>query len=318
MSEIIGIHQSDIIIRSAIMAGIAELRASPYLLDYAFASLRYDNLTKSEYAGQVEIAKEWFKKTNIWVYMAQNTNEVKFPCVTISLASSNEDETTLADVHYEPTEDVDLGPEVLAGPMVAESYDPDTGYVVFSVESLNNLILAPGMVLITKSGAQYPVLDCPDITTTIKIETGLQLDLEDCRIFSPRPGHVADVGSVAFKETYAIGCHVDSEPSHLIYLHSIICFILLRNREDLLEARGFERSAVSSTDFRRSETELPEFFYNRYIQLTGSVRQVWPKVIREKVLSIFPQILPDAVAEVVDEETLLVALEMDSLGVKIA
>lgn len=34
-----------------------------------------------------------------------------------------------------------------------------------------------------------------------------------------------------------------------------------------------------STDFKRDDEALPEFLYSRYIQISGSVRQSWPKAI---------------------------------------
>lgn len=318
MSEINGIFQGDVIIRSALMEGIADLRRHPYLLDYAFASLRYDALTGETY-GDKEIAraKAWFAKTNIPVVVNLSTNQPQYPCVTVGLASSKEDETTTADVHSVPHEDGDLDWPKLAGPMVPESYDPDTGTVVFSTAATGGLVLAPGMVLVTKSGTQHPALEVPDVTTTIVIESGLQLDLEDCVIMAARPSYVVDVESVNFVESYTIGCHVDSEIVHLLYLHSIVVFILLRYRETLLEARGFERSSVSSGPWARDDEDAPEFFYQRAITLSGYVRQTWPKAVARKITGMVVQVLPDEVAEVVPEEDLLAALEMDALEVKI-
>lgn len=49
MTEAQGIVQSDILIRSALIAAISDLRANPYLLQYCFASLVNDNLTWQEY-----------------------------------------------------------------------------------------------------------------------------------------------------------------------------------------------------------------------------------------------------------------------------
>lgn len=58
-TEALGIHQSDVIIRTAIVAALADLRANPWLLDYVFASLPKDEMTMKDYGEKsVEKAKE--------------------------------------------------------------------------------------------------------------------------------------------------------------------------------------------------------------------------------------------------------------------
>src|SRR6476646_6304158 len=44
-----GVFQGDIIIRTALIEGMRDIRRQPWLLDYAFASLAQDDLTKSVY-----------------------------------------------------------------------------------------------------------------------------------------------------------------------------------------------------------------------------------------------------------------------------
>jgi hypothetical protein len=101
-------------------------------------------------------------------------------------------------------------------------------------------------------------------------------------IKSANPAYITELESAVFRETYAIGCHVDSEPVHLTYLHSIVVFILKRYNQSLLEARGFERMTLNSADFRRDDESLPEFLYSRYCQVSGAVRQSWPKSVTMK------------------------------------
>jgi hypothetical protein len=98
--------------------------------------------------------------------------------------------------------------------------------------------------------------------------------------------------STMYRESYIIGCYVDSEPIHLVYLHSILVFLLLRYKQVLLEARGFERTTLSSSDFRRDEELLPEMYYSRYTTITGTVRQYWPKIIARKIDAVVTDIEP--------------------------
>lgn len=63
-------------------------------------------------------------------------------------------------------------------------------------------------------------------------------------------------------------------------------FILLRYKETLLEARGFERSTISTGPlYNYSETDK-EMVFVRDITLSGYVRQYWPKMISPKIQGI--------------------------------
>ena len=105
ITESLGIFQSDVIIRSCIVAALADLRANSWLLDYVFASLPKDEMTMKDYGEKsVEKAKEWFLKTKIPVAMVPRLNEAQVPCITIKLQDSTESEVTLADVHYQTSE----------------------------------------------------------------------------------------------------------------------------------------------------------------------------------------------------------------------
>lgn len=307
-SEILGIHQSDVIIRSAIIAGINDLRNNPFLLDYVFASLPRDALTAAEY-GEAEVtqAKRWFQNTNISVYVNVNPESVKFPCITITLMSSNEQEAedTLADIHYVPHEDNDGDWPTLIGPIDVVAKDPVAGTVTLDPVALGTFVLAPGMILLTKAGKQLSITSVIDNVVTC---TGALGDLSQIQVKPSRPAQVATIESALFRETYALGCHSDSEPVHLTYLHSVVVFVLLCYRQTLLEARGFERSTVSSTDFKREEDLLPEVLYSRFVTITGTVRQIWPKLIVPKIQSLRVEMeatnLDDTeVAIIIDEDT---------------
>ena len=291
-TEALGIHQSDVIIRSAIVAAIADLRANPWLLQYAFASLPRDPLTMSAYGEQeVTRAIEWFQKTNVRVFINLNMNEVKFPCISIGLMSSNEQESegTLGDVHYVSQEDNDSKWPTLVGPITPTAYSAATGIMAFNPAQLNAFVLAPGMLLVDKTGKTYPIIEVME-DNSISIAPGVVADWTDLLIKPQRPAFSTAVESTIYREGYAIGVHVDSEPVHLTYLHSIIVFALLRYKQALLEARGFERSTLSSADVRMDPANDPENVYSRYIQITGTVRQAWPKQISPKAAQVAVQV----------------------------
>lgn len=283
VTEALGIHQSDIIIRTAIVAAIADLRAKPYLLDYIFASLPRDELTLRDYGEkEVQNAKDWFLKTDIPVVMDYRLDHAQFPCITISLQESVEAEQTLGDVHYKPTDEVEAAWPVLAGPFTPVDYEANTGLMTIPDAVAEVLVLAPGMLIIDNVGRQHVIEQVLD-TTVAQIKPGTIADFRTCTIKSERPPMMATLESLAFRETYQIGCHVQSDSAHLTYLWSIVYFVLLAYKQALLEARGFERSILSSTQFQTNQTTQNELVYSRYINIQGHVRNYWPKQITPRI-----------------------------------
>lgn len=287
-TSISGIFQSDILIRAALNEGFKELRAAPFLLDYAFAFLPKDELTANAY-GQKEVdeAKKWFLATEIPVFFNLWTAEVRFPCVTIVLGNSNEMENTLSDVHYDPFEDnQEFWPD-LTIPFTPIAYNPFTGKLTLP-PSINGNALSTDQSIVTRNGHIYPILEVPD-ASTLMIAQNINDDLNNIVIRGNRAAMSTQLEGAAFAETYVIGCHINSVTNHLIYLHSIVLFILLRHRQDLLEGRGFERSFLRSLDPTRDEKFVPEGIFSRFIYLSGMVRHFWPKKITHKINTVISQ-----------------------------
>src|SRR5690606_30541661 len=96
-----GIPQGDVILKSAIIAALDDVRANPWLLEYIFAGLMTDSVVKGEH-GRLEIdaAKSWFLSTQVHVHMDSPMNEPQFPSISISIGTSSEAEVTLADLHH--------------------------------------------------------------------------------------------------------------------------------------------------------------------------------------------------------------------------
>lgn len=287
VDEVRGIHQSDIIIRSALIAAMEDMRANPWLLDHAFASLPKDSLTSSEY-GQREIdaAKKWFLKDRIPVFMSTRIDQAVFPCISISLVDSVEAEVTFSDTHYVVAQDDDRVWPALTRTFVPDKWDPVTGYLTVPQDIASSVALTPGMQVVGKDGTAHEILSLVDGTNLTVVLAAAPANLDEAVIKGKPPAQVAKLESVRAKETYSIGCHVQGEQTHLTYLHSILLFILYRYKASLLEARGFERSVVSSSDFRRNEAFENELTFSRHVNLTGYVTHVWPADVTPKVTSV--------------------------------
>lgn len=286
MSEILGIAQSDLLIKDAVEAGLTDLRNDPDLLDYCFASMRFDDLTKDEYgAKQVALAKAWFLATNVVVSMSVKADESRFPIITISLMESAEVENTHGDVHYVPFEDVGSGWPILVGPFNPIAYAPSSGMIVVPVDAIGDKTLGVGMSIYDRVGNAYEIIEILD-DDTIAITPGIVADFGQATIKSPPPRQVAAVESANFRETYQVGVHVTGESDHLMWLHSIVSFALLRYREIFLESRGLERTTISSLDLQLNSAFETERVFSRGINVTGYVRQYWPKRIVSKIETV--------------------------------
>lgn len=292
-----GILQSDVLIRSAIVQAIYELRANPWLLDYCFAYLRYDDLTKEAYGPkEIEEAKKWFLSTNIDVRLAELAEEPKFPMINIQLSESQEDRATLGDVHYDPIIEEDpylVGqtPETIYGPFTPSSYDPETG--IMTLPTLTRM--EEGQILFdNRSNTGYPIEEIiPPFS--IRIAKGILGDFRDATVIPRFSTRLVEMESLMFRETYTMGVHASGHHRFTLYLHSILVFILLRWKQALLEARGFERTTIGSGILGQNEyfSGGPEVVYSRTVQITGYVRQYWPKLITVRPEFIDSVILAD-------------------------
>lgn len=285
MTEAKGIHQSDVIIRTAMVMAIADLRANPWLLDHVFASLIEDTATAQDYGEKERSkAKDWFLKTDIPVGMDYRLDDVDPVAVSISLVESTEAENTLGDVHYQPTESVEAAWPPLVAAFTPEAYSAATGILKLPASTGDALVVTTGMVVVDKVGRAHAITDVLD-RYSIVLTPGTIADFSNAVIKGEKPRMVREIESLAFKETYRIGCHTHGDPTILTWLHSIVVFCLLRYKQALLEARGFERSIISSAPFASNPAFGKENVWTRSISITGYIRNYWPKATQDRILS---------------------------------
>jgi hypothetical protein len=285
-----GITQGDLIVRHAILQAFKEFRANDWLLDYICAGIAQDTLTKDLY-GQKEIAllKSWFKKTEIPVICYARLGDPEAPSVTINLVSSSEDKNTLADLHLSTQEDVPDGPWPDLTPVFTPLFNPTTGLVTLPTSLAVEIY--PGMVIMDTQGQSHEILTV-STPRTFTIETGKAIDFSRATIRSGSPSTLQTLESATFNEQYLIGCHAAGEPQQLIFLHSIVVFALLWGREALLEARGFDNTHFSSSDFTKNQPFDVENVWSRYITLSGVVRNTWPKRRFQKITGVNTYVRP--------------------------
>lgn len=290
-----GIFQSDIILRTMLIAALDDIRKNPWQLDYIFASLPQDKLTRDLY-GEAEIAeaKQWFLNTDIPVSMSFRFDNITTPLISISLEDSSEGATTLGDVHYVPTEDVATS-ELLITPapilqFTPASYDPTTGTVVLP-SSVTTANVFQGMIFFdTQANVGYAIQEVVD-SQTFMIQIGVKANFTKAVVAPASSFYVVHLESLEEKEAYRIDLYVSGNSAQILYLYAIVKYIFLKHKQEYLEARGFERSSVSSNGVRllkgQSDTEI---IFTRTFTVSGYVRQYWPKAVYAKIDGISTQV----------------------------
>jgi hypothetical protein len=277
----LGIVQGDLLIKRAVELMLDEVRKNDWLIDDILSDLVNDPLLADIY-GEKEIrnCKEWFRNNKVHVQMRFRKDSQEFPCVTIALGDSSEvnEEATLAD---QTTETDQLEPSEISRPIpyVIKPYPVSyaDGVLAFPANYPEQLV-APGMVAVDPAtGNAYEITE---ITSTgFRLKDSPALTGTQYGILPEHRYWLARREAAKFAEQFNIGCHVQGDPAPLLWLHSIVVYGLLRYRESLLEARGYQLSSIRSTDFMRNDAFQLDASdaYSRWIIMTGKLTNSWLK-----------------------------------------
>jgi hypothetical protein len=290
-----GIKQTDFLVRTAILAGLKDIRNHPVLIDYIFSDFLYDPTTNPEERKKlVQAAKNWILSVKIPVIMYPKLDQMEFPCITVAMQESSETENSLGDVHYTPAVDNNAPNAFSIGPFAPVSYDSTTGEIILPT-SLYPLYTTPQMVVLDKNGTSFPILKNGNGKNAFIALNVQNSALRSISILPRAPNSRTSVESVFFNESYSIGCHTEGEPMYTVALHSLVLFILLRYRETLLESRGFERTTIKNGPLIPNDNyvEGKENIFTRYITVSGSVKHVWPKYTYPTIATVVTDIVVD-------------------------
>ncbi|HVT62197.1 MAG TPA: hypothetical protein VHD33_01755 [Legionellaceae bacterium] len=290
-TNITGIFQSDLVLQSAIATALDRIEANPDEIDYIFQSMVKDPITKTMYGqAQIDSFKHWFLNTNIPVAPAFRVSEENLPpIITFSLISSDETDQTLGDVHYIPQEDTSAKWPVVAGPFDPVSYSASSG--IMQLPSSIKAEIGPGMILVDRQGNKYPIIECYG-DNEISLEPGTAGDFYHLLLKSNASSLITTIESVFMREVYQVGVHCMGEPIFLIGLHNILLYALQKYKEELLEAREFERSVITNTDLRRNNDFGNELVFSRWLNISGYVKHIWAKNKFRKIeqVNVYPTI----------------------------
>lgn len=284
MSDISGIFQGDLVVKTAIELGLEDMRKNPWLIEDCFKSLAENPLLKKKYGWkEITRAKEFILNNEINIYMSQRLDKVEYPCITISIGNSNEDKSlaTLGDqsVCFEDLSpgDIDRSIQYIVKPFKPVSYDSSTGILEIPKDIEEYKYIGQGMFLVDpKTGSAFNIEEKAG-DNGIKIAAGSKIPKTEVGVIPRYHIYRARRERVISQEQYNIGCHVHGDTSTLIFLYSIVKYALFRYREGLLESNNFQLSNIQSTDVIKNTSLGVENVYSRWIILSGQVEESWIK-----------------------------------------
>jgi len=279
-----GIFPGDIIIKNAIELAIDDMRKNPYIIDDVFASLIENPLLNKKYGiKEVSRAREFILNNKIHYFMAGRVDKEAFPCITISIGSSREDDSlaTLGD-NTDIVEELDpseIGKKItyIIPPFIPDKYDKETG-IITAPEGLEGYELVRGsMVAIDpETGAGF-IITGKSPNNGIQIAAGSDLTGSKVAIVPEYHVYITRRERATSKEVYNIGCHTHGDPSTAIFLFSVVKYCLYRYRESLLEHENFQLTSIQASEFIKNQAFDIENVYSRFITLTGQCEETWLK-----------------------------------------
>ena len=284
MSDINGIFQGDLIVKTAIELALEDMRKNSWLIEDVFSSLNENPILKKRYGmKEIQRAKDFIMNNQIDVYMHHRIDKMNYPCITISIGNSNEDKSlaTLGDqsVAFEEYDASEIGKPIkyLVAPFKPLSYDKETGILEIPTTIQEYRYLDQGMLLLDpKTGGAFTILGKAG-EHGLAINPGSKLPKGELVIIPRYHIYKARRERAISQEQYNIGCHVHGDPSFLIFLFSVVKYGLFRYREGLLEHNNFQLSNLTCTDMIKNEAMSEENIYSRWITLSGQVEESWIK-----------------------------------------
>lgn len=293
MSDINGIFQGDLIIKTAIELALEDMRKNTWLIEDVFSSLNENPILKKRYGMQeIARAKEFVLNNKIDVYMHHRLDKMNYPCITISIGSSSEDKSlaTLGDqsVAFEEFDPNDIGKPIkyLVPPFKSISYDKVTGLLEIPTTIQEYRYLDKGMLLIDPKTGNAWTINGKGGDHGLFVAADTKLPKGELAIIPRYHIYKARRERAISQEQYNIGCHVHGDPSTLIFLFGVVKYGLFRYREGLLEYNNFQLSNLTCTDMIKNDGMDTENIYSRWITLSGQVEESWIKTPKRYIEAV--------------------------------
>lgn len=267
----------DLIIEAAIRDGIANIKASPSLLDAVFSELESAYASRKYGASEITQIKDLITGVNgkeIAIVHAYHLAVAKTPSFSIQLGSDTESDKFLND--YQGQLETSITPEVKVASFVPTFYDDVSGQIaVADGVDLSNVY--PNFVFVDASGIPHVILRGISDETGEKFFFVAEDSVVDiggnCRIESFIDTSIAELKGSLHDIQILIGVH-SVEPLLTKYLYILLKYILKSRRHDL-ERNCLTVSSMSGSDFTQNQGFQGDHVFDRFLTVTGKVEESW-------------------------------------------
>lgn len=249
-----GCNTMELNVLNAIRVGLEDIYQKPYLLNYIFLDLLHEPLNIKYGNGELLKIKQFFSTYKVpIVYGAWLNTKTTPPFVAVRLISSNEVDslkglgeenamTEFEETETIPQQQVYPQPYIFAGPF-SPQYDSTTGIVTLP-DGFTTTGIFVGECLQSANGNLYPVLSLIS-STSFTIATDIKDNFTNSTVVLQNPDPNLIFNFFFFDEIYEIMCVTGADSAPLFWLTSVIKFILLRYRRQLLEKYNVALSSIS-------------------------------------------------------------------------
>lgn len=277
------ILQPDLLWGTALRVAIADMRKNQYLLEDAYSDLIQDKYLKDFY-GEKEVERfKAFIMKEIQVFIEHRPpDHIKLPYVCVKVGGAEEDtqKDALGDSYNQQTVDpatlggAAVASPIIAGPTTPISYDSLTGTITFGndVNLTTSGVYDTQFVYDTVNNKSYPIQLVLD-DSNLLIEPGSTPNLTGMLIKRTQDSIGQVRRSIWFYRTDSIEL-ASSDGNEVMYLFTLIMYILLRYKKHLWDARNFAVSTISHSElYRISPNEDPNNVYGITIKVRGRTEQ---------------------------------------------
>jgi hypothetical protein len=289
-----GIFPLDSVIKTMIELGLEDIKKNIWLMNHILGTYTENKYLKEKYGQkQIDSCREWLLNNRINVVLRPRNDKDQMPLVALEIGNAQEREEMkhMADQSSESIilmpKEIDKPIPYVVKPFIPMGYDELTGVVEIDPNTEGLDTVSVGMVLVDPDKGQgFEIIDI--LPNGVQIEPNIDLDAAQLGILPQYRFYKARVEHTFFSENCSINCYAHGDPQAVLWLHAIVLYSILRYRESLLEANGFNQSVVSNGPL------LDDPYYNvdgeqafmRAITLTGQTEHTWIKSPRRFIENV--------------------------------
>lgn len=255
-------------------------KKNPEILDEIFSELINDDLWKTYGIDEVNKIKQWITSTDVPFRAGWQLSGAKMPHVTVALAPSSEDVGRAVLGDYATTVEVPDTRTTLINTFVPASVNQrangeDYCYTITLPTSLQSSRIVAGSVMVDANESEFSIDQITDTGFRFFAPITAAVDTSKIRVIG-NSNKLQVVGETAFMEQMDILIEHAGDPSPVLWIYSIIKYILFRFKL-MWEERGIQVHTFSAADFQRSDDKAGSGnqIFGRRLRLRGRVVDTW-------------------------------------------